>query len=129
MNETALSAQITVAVVSTYALQLLKQSRFFPWLTVESQTLNRIAGSVIAFLTSVGILVTFNHAAGILTISGLTVANLLHAGSHFVEQWAMQQVAYKGIVAPPMPGAMQAAAAEHPPVLAIEPQPITSKEN
>ena len=121
MQDPALSAQITVAVVSTYALQLLKQSRLFPWLTVETQTLNRIAGSVIALLTSVGILVTFS--SGTLMITGLTPINLLHAAAHFIQQWVMQQVAYKTVVAPPMPGAMQAGASEHPPVLAIEPEP------
>jgi hypothetical protein len=120
MQDPALSAQITVAVVSTYALQLLKQSKFFPWLTVETQTLNRVAGSLIALLTSVGILVTFS--AGTLMITGLTPINLLHAAAHFVQQWVMQQVAYKTVVSPPMPGAMQAGAEEHPPVIAITPE-------
>lgn len=125
MQDPALSAQITVAVVSTYALQLLKQSKFFPWLTVETQTLNRIAGSIIALLTSVGILVTFS--AGTLMITGLTPINLAHAAAHFIQQWVMQQVAYKTVVAPPMPGAMQAGAAEHPPVLSIEAEPAKEK--
>jgi hypothetical protein len=126
MQDPALSAQITVAVVSTYALQLLKQSKFFPWLTVETQTLNRIAGSIIALLTSVGILVTFS--AGTLMITGLTPINLAHAAAHFIQQWVMQQVAYKTVVAPPMPGAMQPGAEQHPPVISITPDPDTAKD-
>jgi hypothetical protein len=121
MTDTALSDQIPLALLSTYALQFVKNSRWFPWLTVESQKLNRIAGVVIAFATSLGILMNFDHAAGILTISGLTGANLLHAGARFIQQYAFQQVAYKTVVAPPLPGALQAGAAEKPPVLKIEP--------
>lgn len=123
MNDIALSEQIPLAVISTYALQWLKQTRFFPWLTVESQTFNRIAGVVIAFFGSVGVLTSFDHTAGVLTISGLTLANLTHASARFIQQWAMQQASYKMIVAPPMPGAMQAGAEEHPPVIAITPEP------
>ncbi len=128
MQDTALGNQFALALISTYALQWLKQSKLFPWLTVETQTLNRLVGAAIAFLSSVGILVSFDHVAGVLTVSGLTVANLLHAGARFLQQWAFQQAAYKGLVAPPMPGAMQAGAAEHPPVIVIEPEPIAKEK-
>ena len=120
MQDTALGNQFALALISTYALQWLKQSKLFPWLTVETQTLNRLVGAAIAFLSSVGILVSFDHVAGVLTVSGLTVANLLHAGARFLQQWAFQQAAYKGLVAPPMPGAMQAGAEKHPPVITVE---------
>jgi hypothetical protein len=104
MNDTTLSVQFTIALISTYALQWLKETKFFPWLTTETQALNRAVSLVIAFLASAGILVGFDHTAGVLTISGLTAANLLHAASRFVQQWAMQQAAYKGLVMPPRPG-------------------------
>ena len=120
MQDTALGNQFALALISTYALQWLKQSKLFPWMTVETQTLNRLVGAAIAFLSSVGILVSFDHVAGVLTVSGLTVANLLHAGARFLQQWAFQQAAYKGLVAPPMPGAMQAGAEKHPPVITVE---------
>ena len=120
MQDTALGDQFALALISTYALQWLKQSKFFPWLTVETQTLNRLVGAAIAFLSSVVILVSFDHVAGVLTVSGLTVANLLHAGARFLQQWAFQQAAYKGLVAPPMPGAMQAGAEKHLPIITVE---------
>jgi hypothetical protein len=127
VQDTALSDQIPLALISTYALQWLKASKFFPWLTMETQTLNRIVGIAIAFLTSVGVLVSFDHVAGVLTVTGLTLANLGHAVIRFGQQWTFQQASYRLVVAPAMPGAMQAGAAEHPPVLAIEPEPVKEK--
>jgi hypothetical protein len=119
-SDIALNEQIPLAVISTYVLQWLKQSKLFPWLTVETQTLNRWAGIAIAFLSSVGVLVTFDHAAGVLTISGLTAANLLHVAARITQQWVMQQVAYRTVVAPPLPGALQAGAQERNPTPAIK---------
>jgi hypothetical protein len=59
----------------------------------------------------------------VLTITGLTTANLMHVAVRFFQQYAYQQASYKLVVAPPMPGALQAGAEEHPPVIAIEAQP------
>lgn len=99
MNDIALSNQIPLALLSAYGLQWLKGSRFFPWITAETQTLNRWAGAVVAFCASVGVLVSFDHATGVLTISGLTAVNLGHVAWRFAQQWLLQQAAYKGVVA------------------------------
>jgi predicted ferric reductase len=108
-DATVLNQQIPLAVISTYLLQWLKGTRLFPWLTMESQRLNRMAGVVIAFCASVGVLFSFDHAAGVLTISGLTTANLLHVGARFLQQWVYQQGSYRMLVSPPSPGASQPA--------------------
>ena len=121
MNDTALNDQIPLALLSTWAFQFLKRSKWFPWLSVESQKVNYAVGALIAFLSTVGILCNFDHAAGVLTISGLTTANLMHVAVRFFQQYAYQQASYKLVVAPPMPGALQAGAEEHPPVLEIAP--------
>jgi hypothetical protein len=129
MLDTALTEQTTIAVITTYVFQWLKKSRWFPFLTVETQKFNRVLGVAVAFAASIGVVATFDHTAGVLTITGLTVAGLLHGGARFVQQWAFQQAAYKTLVAPPMPGALQQGAEEHPPVLAIEPpKPIAVVE-
>ena len=127
MLDTALSEQIPIAVISTLVLQWLKKSRWFPWLTVESQKLNRIAGVVIAFAASIGVVATFDHTAGVLTITGLTLAGLGHGIARFIQQWSYQQAAYRTVVAPPLPGALQQGAEEKPPVLAIKP-PVAKKD-
>lgn len=127
MLDTALTEQVTLAVITTYAIQLVKKSKWFPWLTVETQKANRIVGVIVAFGASIGVVATFDHTAGVLTITGLTLAGLGHGLARFVQQWVFQQVAYKTVVAPPMPGALQAGAEKHPPVLKIEPEPIAPK--
>jgi hypothetical protein len=128
MLDTALTEQLTLAVITTYVFQALKKSRWFPWLTVESQKLNRAAGIVVAFGASIGVVATFDHTAGVLTVTGLTLSGLGHGLARFVQQWVFQQAAYKTLIAPPMPGQMQAGAEKHPPVLAVQPDPATESK-
>jgi hypothetical protein len=123
MLDTALTEQITLAAITTYAFQLLKKSRWFPWLTVETQKLNYIFGVVVAFGASIGVVATFDHTAGVLTVTGLTLAGLGHGLARFVQQWVFQQIGYKTLIAPPMPGQLQAGAEKHPPQLKLEPEP------
>lgn len=123
MLDTALTEQVTLAVITTYLFQWFKKSKWFPWLTVETQKVNRIAGFVIAFGASIGVVATFDHTAGVLTITGLTLQGLGHGMARFIQQWVFQQVAYKNLIAPPMPGALQAGAEKHPTVLKLEPEP------
>lgn len=125
---TALTDQATIALYTTLIFQFLKKSKWFPWLTLESQNLNRIVGVVLAFAAAIGVSATFDQTAGQLTITGLTLVGLFHGTVRFLQQWAFQQGAYKLIVAPPMPGQLQAGAEKHPPELKLEPQPVVAKE-
>jgi len=100
-----LGAQATTAILVSFVMQWLKKSRFFPWLTVETETLNYWVSAIIAFLTGVGIFVTWSQ--GTLTISGLTSVNIYHALVRGVEQWAFQTTAYRALIAPPPAGYLQ----------------------
>lgn len=124
MLDTALTEQATIAVITTYVFQWIKKSSWFPWLTMNSQKLNRILGVVVAFAASIGVVATFDHTAGVLTVTGLTMAGLGHGVARFIQQWVMQQTAYKVVIAPPMPGALQQGAERHPPVLKVEAEPV-----
>lgn len=99
-----LASQATIAALTTYAIQWVKRSPYFPWLTTETQSINRWISGLVAVCSGLGIFLTWDHSAGILTITGLTLTNLLHAGSKVVEQWVIQHAAYKTLVAPPLPG-------------------------
>lgn len=101
-----LGTQATVAVLVSFAIQRLKASKYFPWLTGETEKLNRLVALVVAFLSGFGIFVVWDHH-GTLTISGLTGANLFHAVMHGIQQWTFQQTAYRTVIAPPLPGALQ----------------------
>lgn len=113
MDSSQLSTQATIAVAASFALQWLKKSPWFPWLTVETQALNRWVAMVIAAATGFGIYVTWS--SGTLNITGLTVANLWHAATRCVEQWTFQHAAYRTLIAPPLPGAVQAAQKDQKP--------------
>jgi hypothetical protein len=128
MNDTALTGQFTIAILVPIVFQWIKIRKWFPWITVETQKLNRVVGVAVAFAASIGVVVGFDRTAGVLTVTGLTLAGLSHGVWRFVQQWAFQQASYKLIIAPPMPGAMQAGAEKHPPVLAVEPDPSTDKQ-
>lgn len=100
-----LGAQATTAIFVSFIMQWVKKSRFFPWLTVETETLNYWVSVIIAFLTGIGIFVTWSQ--GTLTISGLTATNIGHALVRGVEQWAFQTTAYRALIAPPPAGYLQ----------------------
>jgi hypothetical protein len=104
--DSELGTQASLAVLVSFAMQRLKASKYFPWLSGETERLNRVVALVIAFLSGFGIFVVWDHH-GTLTISGLTAANLFHAATHGIEQWAFQQTAYRTVIAPPLPGALQ----------------------
>lgn len=101
-----LGTQATIAVLVSFGLQWLKKTPLFPWITVETQTLNRWVSMVVAAGSGFGILATWDH--GTLSITGLTAANAWHALSHVIEQWTFQHAAYRTLIAPPLPGAVQA---------------------
>ncbi len=100
-----LGTQATVAALVSFGLQWLKTSKYFPWITTETEKLNRWLAIVIAFLSGFGIYATWDH--GTVSITGLTAANAYHALVRCIQQWTFQQAAYRTIVAPPLPGAVQ----------------------
>jgi len=100
-----LGAQASIAILVSFGLQALKKSKAFPWITTETQTVNRWVSIAAAFCTGVGIFASWDH--GTLTVSGLTGANLIHALTRGVEQWAFQTTAYRAVIAPPQPGIVQ----------------------
>jgi len=100
-----LGAQASAAILISFILQWIKKSKYFPWITVETQTINRWVSIVIAFCAGIGIYATWHE--GTLTITGLTAENMFHALTRGVEQWAFQKTTYRGLIAPPQPGVVQ----------------------
>jgi hypothetical protein len=103
---TELSTQATIAVFVSFAIQWLKKSSWFPFLTVETEKFNRWVSVIVAALSGFGIYATW--ASGTLSVTGVTAANVLHALTHGVQQFALQHAAYRTLIAPPLPGAVQA---------------------
>lgn len=93
----------TVALVTSVLLQVVKNSTYFPWLNRNTGKLNAAVGMIVALLTSVGIIASFDFnqqtgafAAG---FSG-NVWDVLHALGHAVVQWAEQHAIYKSLLVP-----------------------------
>lgn len=101
-------SQVTLALAVSFVLQWLKKQTWFPWLSFETEKVNRLVSVFISIVAGFGVYFVFDHATGVLTISGLTLANLMHALSHAGEQFMLQHAAYRTVIAPPLPGITQA---------------------
>ena len=103
-----MQSQIGLGLLVVFVLQWLKGQKWFPFVSFDSQRINRIIGIVVAAAASWGIVGTFDYGTGTLNITGLTPDHLWSWAQHAGYQWLIQQAAYRGIVAPALPGAQQA---------------------
>lgn len=103
-----LESHLTLAVMIPVILQWLKGQNWFPLLNYHNGTLNRIISWSIGALAGLGIGISYNSTAGMLTITGLTMAGLATGIQHAIVQIALNHGMYKAIVAPPLPGIQQA---------------------
>lgn len=104
---------LVISAVSVWAMQTLKSSKYFPWLTHETEQLNQIFSAFLASLGSAGILFTVaSQGAGSYNVSikGLTLMNVAAFLYHAVANYATQKGLFKlytingnGKAAPPSP--------------------------
>jgi hypothetical protein len=84
-----------------FVLQHLKQARWFPFLTTETEKANRWVSAALATLASAGIVFTVAHTGsggtGTITLSyaGLTTMNVAHFLVRAIGNYAGQKVIYK----------------------------------
>lgn len=107
---TQLETQLIVAAIVSWLIQWVKNNPKTPWLNFDTARLNRIVAIIAALLTGAGILFKYDATAGILTVIGLTQANLSMLVWHAIQQFVLQHLVYRVAIAPPKPGAEQAAA-------------------
>ena len=89
---------LVISAVSVWAMQALKSSKYFPWLTHETEQLNRIFSAFLASVGSAGILFTVaNQGAGSYNVSikGLTLMNVAVFLYHAVANYATQKGLFK----------------------------------
>jgi hypothetical protein len=96
MNE--LASQVTASGIVVWVLQSLKKANWFPWITEHSDTVTRIWAVVLAAATSAGISYTYDPSAGMLTISGATLAGVLSFLWKVVSALVFQELIYRGAV-------------------------------
>jgi hypothetical protein len=103
----AFLSQFTLSAILVWLMQKLKEAPWFPVWTAKTQlNVQRAYAAVVAALGAVAINVSFDATAGVLTVTGLTVANVGGSVWSWVQSFVMQQGWYHGIFkpAPPVAG-------------------------
>lgn len=103
MMENIYVASPTVALLTSVLLQVLKNTKIFPWIDRDTGKLNALISGLVAFISSLGIAMSFDwepesgrFAAG---FTG-NIWDILHVLWHFPVQWAQQHAFYKGLLVP-----------------------------
>lgn len=93
---------VTFSAISVAAIQWLKKSSWFPWLSDESSKFAlRISSVILALASAVGVHYVFNSETGTLTVTGLTVAAILPAGWAWLKQFVLNELIFQsGVKAP-----------------------------
>lgn len=88
------------ALLSTLAIQALKNSSWASWFNRDSARANFALSLFISFIATVGVHYTWDANTGTLMITGLTLAGLAHGVWSWLLQWLTQHATYKGFVVP-----------------------------
>lgn len=90
--------QVTASAVVVLALQYLKKSRFAPFITYETDVLNKALAALFAAFTAVGIHYSYDATTHTLMVTGITVGAFLHGLWHWLTSFSFQQLIYHGVV-------------------------------
>lgn len=96
-HPTAFLDQASIAVAVVHAIEWLKATKKFPWLTANTDKLNRVVAFAVAFLTSVGFMFALQgnmHSGGTLTITFPSWQVMGEAFLRACAQGGIQQVYY-----------------------------------
>lgn len=93
MNE-AIGSQVSTALVFVWLLEKVKASKWFPSINDQTGRLNRVIAFLVAIASAAGIHAVFDVEAGVLTITGLTMATVSHFGWDVIEQVVLQEAGY-----------------------------------
>lgn len=83
-----------VSTLTPFLLERIKWSRL-PFLDPLKPTLNRVMAALTAMVTALGVTISYDAAAGTLTVTGLGLESVATAGVSFVVNLAVQQTIYR----------------------------------
>lgn len=98
METELLTSQLTAGYAMATLIEWLKKQAWFPFVAADNARLNRAFAMLASFIAAIGLHATFDSEAGVLTIVGLTLSNVLHTGWAWIQQYAIQQASYKGLI-------------------------------
>lgn len=99
MVENVAMTHFTLGAVTVAAIQWLKSSSWFPWITAGKTNLIRFVSAMAAAGSAVGISYTWNPTDHSLTIVGLTLTGMVTAGYAWLKQFAVQEFMYRATAA------------------------------
>jgi hypothetical protein len=104
----AVATQVTVSGIVVAAIQYLKSSKLFPWITAKTATLNRILSMAAAVATSVGVHITWNHGSlpgsYMVAVTGMTIMGILTGAFDVLKSLVFQEIIYRSTkTVPPVP--------------------------
>lgn len=89
---------ITLNMIFVWVIQAFKKSKYFTWITVETQAINKLASVVLASLGAAGISLVYQHPGPgtfNFAITGLTLGAFGHWLWHVAANYAIQKGEYK----------------------------------
>jgi hypothetical protein len=87
--------QLVISAMIAWLLNLVKRAEAIPWITHETERLNTITAVIVSGLAAAGIHFRFEGEAGVLTISGLTLAGIIHALWEWAKAYILQEYVSK----------------------------------
>lgn len=100
MDSAALD-QLTMSSVVVMLIQWVKGTKLFPFVNENTASLNRVIGWLAAGGAAIGLHLAFDSTSGTLTITGLTLTTMLHAGWDWIKSVAVQELIYQGVLQKP----------------------------
>ncbi len=94
------TSQVTASAVVVMILQWLKRSNYFPWLSGETETLNKAVAAIAAAFTAVGIHYSYDADLHTITITGITLTAFVHGAWHWLQAFSFQELIYRGALKP-----------------------------
>lgn len=96
--ESAMSS-VASAGLLTYLIEWLKKSSFVPFITADKKTLLRWLNALSAAALAIGLHWAYDPDARQLVIDIPTIGTVIAGLWAWGQQWALQQMAYDGVVA------------------------------
>lgn len=96
MGQDLVISQVTLSTVVVVVMEWLKKASWFPWLTVQSEKVNKLIAIFLAAITAIGIHYTYDASTATLTLTGISLAALGHGLWHWLQSYAVQETVYKG---------------------------------
>lgn len=96
---TVLGSEVTLAAIGVAALQALKNSKWFPYITADTAKLNRFVAVLAAAVGAIGVHIAWNQGAVpgsyMIEVTGLTLTGVAIGAWALVKQVVYQEIIYR----------------------------------